>query len=213
MVPPRLNGVTTRAATDDLPHDTREHPSDLRGFGWFLLVAGAIALASSLILTAEKIHLLENPDEALSCDLSAFVSCGGVVNQWQASVFGFPNPFLGIVGFSVVVTLGVLFASGATVPRWFWAGMAAGVTFGLGMVTWLQSQSIYVIEVLCPYCMVVWAMMIPLFVVTIGQVLRQYRPDSGLTRFVVEWRVLITALWIITIVALIWFKFGETLWA
>ncbi|MFT4298546.1 MAG: vitamin K epoxide reductase family protein [Aeromicrobium sp.] len=187
--------------------------TDLRGLGIFWIVAGTIALASSLILTVEKIHLLEHPGEDLNCDISAFVSCGGVVNQWQASAFGFPNTLMGIVGFTIVVTLGVLLAAGVALPRWCWAGVAAGVTFGIGFVTWLQSQSMYVIEVLCPYCMVVWTMMIPLFVVSIGQVLRVYAPAAALTRVVTEWRVLIISLWYLAVASLIWFQFGETLWA
>ncbi len=199
----------TERAAGSAPHRT----GSLRGYGYFLIATGGVALAAALILTIEKINLLENPDQALSCDLSAFVSCGGVVNQWQASVFGFPNPLMGIVGFSIVVTLGVLLAAGTTLPRWFWGGIAAGTTFGIGFVTWLQSQSIYEIQVLCPYCMVVWTMMIPMFVVSIGQVLRQYRPDAAVTRFVNDWRVLIVALWYVAVLSLIWFQFGSRLWA
>lgn len=195
------------------PADPEADTRSLRGFGVFLLVTAGIGWLAAFILTVEKINLLKNPGEALACDISAFVSCGGVVNQAQAEVFGFPNPLLGIAGFAVVATLGVLLASGGSMPRWFWAGLQAGVLFGIGFVTWLQSQSIYVIEVLCPYCMVVWVVMIPMFVVTTGQVLRQYRPHSGVTRFVNDWRVLITALWIIAIAALIWFQFGSRLWA
>lgn len=202
----------TETDTTPAPRST-ELREGLRGYGVFLIVTGGIALASALILTIEKVHLLENPEEALACDLSAFVSCGGVVNQWQASVFGFPNPLMGIVGFTMVVLLGVLLVSRVVLPRWFWGGIAIGVTFGIGFVTWLQSQSIYDIKVLCPYCMVVWLMMIPMFVVSIGQVLTEYRPASGVTRFVNEWRVLIVALWYVVLASLIWFQFGTTLWA
>lgn len=203
--------------TDTTPRADEPHAVEpregLRGYGLFLIVTGGIALASALILTIEKVKLLENPEEALACDLSAFVSCGGVVNQWQASVFGFPNPLMGIVGFTMVVLLGVLLVSRVELPRWFWGGIAIGVTFGIGFVTWLQSQSIYDIQVLCPYCMVVWVMMIPMFVVSIGRVLAEYRPDAGVTRFVNEWRVLIVALWYVVLASLIWFQFGTTLWA
>jgi hypothetical protein len=61
--------------------------------------------------------------------------------------------------------------------------------------------------------MVVWTMMIPMFVVSIGQVLRQYRPDAAVTRFVNDWRVLIVALWYVAVLSLIWFQFGSRLWA
>ncbi len=75
----------------------------------------------------------------------------------------FPNPLLGIASFAVVTTLGVVLLTGAVLPRWVWLGLQAGVTFGVVFVHWLIYQSLYVIGALCPYCMVVWAVTIPLF--------------------------------------------------
>ena len=37
------------------------------------------------------------------------------------------------------------------------------MTFGVVFVHWLIFQSLYVIGALCPYCMVVWAVTIPIF--------------------------------------------------
>lgn len=176
-----------------------------------MLVAGAIGLICATVLTVEKIHLLKHPSEALSCDLSVFVSCGKVVDTWQASALGIPNTLIGIAAFSVVVTLGVLLAAGVTWPRWIWGGLQAGLVFGIGFVTWLQTQSLYALHVLCPYCMVVWAVMIPLFVVGTGACLQQLMPGSAVTRFVVNWRGLIIALWYLAIAAAIWFEFGAAL--
>lgn len=189
-------------ADDDTPRSDR-------GLGIFLVVSGAIALWSSLILTYDKISLLKaeasGTAKELGCDLSAFVSCSSVVSSDQSEAFGFPNTFMGIVGFSVVVTLGVLLASGVTFPRWIWGGLGLGTLFGISFVTWLQYQAIWEIGKLCPWCMVVWAMMIPMFVAVTARV-------TG-SRFLKNWTVLISALWIIAIVATIWFEFGETLWA
>jgi hypothetical protein len=81
----------------------------------------------------------------------------------QAEVFGFPNALLGIAGFAVVTTVGVAIAAVARLPRWFWFGMQAGVTLGVVFVHWLIYQSRYVIGALCPYCMIVWAVSIPVF--------------------------------------------------
>ena len=52
-----------------------------------------------------------------------------------------------------------------TLPRWYWAGLAAGTLLGTVFVHWLIFQSLYRIGALCPYCMVVWAVTIPLLVV------------------------------------------------
>ncbi|MBA4606871.1 vitamin K epoxide reductase family protein [Aeromicrobium sp. Marseille-Q0843] len=190
------------------PAEDDAHRSD-RGLGIFLVVSGAIALWSSLILTYDKISLLKaqasGTAKELNCDISAFVSCSSVISSDQSEAFGFPNTFMGVVGFSVVVTLGVLLASGVVFPRWIWVGLGLGTLFGIGFVTWLQYQAIWEIGKLCPWCMVVWAMMIPMFVAVTARV-------TG-SRFLKNWTVLISALWIIAIVATIWFEFGETLWA
>src|SRR5688572_2758644 len=93
--------------------DTTDEPTETsRGLGVFLVLAGSIGLLSAAILIIEKINLLENPKDALSCDINPFVSCGNVINTDQASAFGFPNPLIGVAGFALVVTLGVLLAAG-----------------------------------------------------------------------------------------------------
>lgn len=203
-------------ATDetDVPLDT-EHSHDTPYV--LMAIAGAIGLAAAVQLTIDKFTLLQNKidgvETALSCDFSAFVSCGGVMDSAQAEAFGFPNSIIGIVGFSVVTVLGVLFWTGAPVVRWVWTGLQLGTLFGIGFVTWLQYQSIYRLELLCPYCMVVWAVMIPLFVYVTACSLRGVAPQSPFTRFVSNWSILIVALWYIAIGSAIWFQFGERLWA
>lgn len=190
---------------------------EVRDPRWMMLVGGAVGLAAAIILTIDKVKFLTaeaaGESTALNCDLNAFVSCGGVINTDQASAFGFPNPIIGIVGFTVVLTLGVLLASGVRLPGWIWGGLQVGVLFGIGFVTWLQYQSIYEIEKLCPWCMVVWTMMIPLFVLVTARNLRAFAPGSAVTRFLSNWTLLVVVLWYVAVVAAIWFQFGENLWA
>ncbi len=190
---------------------------EVRDPRWMMLVGGAVGLAAAIILTIDKVKFLTaeaaGESTALNCDLNAFVSCGGVINTDQASAFGFPNPIIGIVGFTVVLTLGVLLASGVRLPGWIWGGLQVGVLFGIGFVTWLQYQSIYEIEKLCPWCMVVWTMMIPLFVLVTARNLRAFAPGSAVTRFLSNWTLLVVVLWYVAVIAAIWFQFGENLWA
>ncbi len=194
--------------------DTTTEPTETsRGLGVFLALAGSIGLLSAAILIIEKINLLENPKDALSCDINPFVSCGNVINTDQASVFGFPNPLMGVAGFAIVVTLGVLLAAGVRLPSFVQAGLWLGTLFGISLVTWLQYQSVYEINSLCPYCMVVWAVTIPIFVLVTAWVLRSLHPGASLTRFVNNWSVLIIVLWYVGVAAAIWFQFGDKLWA
>ncbi|NNG40538.1 vitamin K epoxide reductase family protein [Flexivirga sp. ID2601S] len=133
-----------------------------RALGWILTVCGAVGLTAAGILSIEKYRLLTNPFYAPSCNVNAAINCGTVMQSDQAAAFGFPNPYIGLVGFAVVLTIGVGVLSGARFSRWFWWGLATGVAAGLAFVGWLAVQSIVVIEALCPYCMAVWAVMLVL---------------------------------------------------
>lgn len=198
---------------DTTGDDTRES----RGLGLLLTIGGAIGLLSAAILIIEKVNYLQDKADGkptdLSCDLNAFVSCGGVINTDQASAFGFPNPIIGVAGFAVVVTIGVLVLARVKLPSIIWAGLQAGVIFGIAFVTWLQFQSIYDIGKLCPWCMVVWAVMIPIFIWVTARNLRAWHPDNPVSRVVGDWTLLINILWYVAVIAAIWFEFGENLWA
>lgn len=136
-----------------------------RGPAWLLIVGGFIAFVASFDLTIEKIKQIADPDHyKASCSISPLLDCGGVMNKAQASVFGFANSLLGITGWAVVITIGVAILAGAVFAKWFWMGLQAGVILGMVFILWLMSQSIFSIGVLCPYCMVVWTVMIPVFV-------------------------------------------------
>lgn len=130
---------------------------------YILLIGGIIGVLCAVVLTVEKINLLKNPGATLNCDLNPVVACGPVINTPQASAFGFPNPIIGLVGFGIVATVGAGLLAGATYKRWFWLCLQAGVTFGICFVLWLQYQSIFNIGALCPFCMVVWSVTIPIF--------------------------------------------------
>jgi uncharacterized membrane protein len=93
------------------------------------------------------------------------VQCGTNLGSWQGAVFGFPNPLLGISGFVAPIAVGVALLAGARFARWFWWLFNLGLAGALALVIWLIGQSIYVLSVLCPWCMLVWSVTIPLFLV------------------------------------------------
>ncbi len=204
---------TGHLETDHDFDDVEAHETpDIREPRFLLPITGAIGLIAATALTIDKIDLLQakvdGTEAALSCDISAFVSCSGVMESDQASAFGFANSIIGVIGFTVVLTLGVLVLARIALPGFVWLGLQLGVLFGIGFVTWLQVQSIYDINKLCPWCMVVWTMMIPLFVGVTARNLRAYAPASRVSRFITNWTVLIVALWYLAVAAAIWFQFG-----
>ncbi|WP_163889402.1 vitamin K epoxide reductase family protein [Mycolicibacterium hippocampi] len=178
-----------------------------RSSALWVLVAGVIGLASALTLTIEKIELLINPDYVPSCSINPVLSCGSVMITPQASLLGFPNPLIGIVSFSVVVVTGVLALAKVALPRWYWAGLAGGTLLGTVFVHWLIFQSLYRIGALCPYCMVVWAVTIPLLVVAVSIATQPQHSGSAVVRTLYTWRWSLVALWFTAVTLLILERF------
>jgi uncharacterized membrane protein len=120
---------------------------------WILIICGVIGVIASCVITAEKFELAQNPRFQPICDLNPIISCGSVMKSDQANAFGFMNTYIGLLGFPVLVTVGVGMLAGARFKRWFWIGMQAGLTFGMGFAYWLLFQSMYRIHALCPWCL------------------------------------------------------------
>jgi uncharacterized membrane protein len=137
------------------------------------VIAGAIGWFASVALLVERVQSLQDPTKNPSCDISPFVSCGALFDKWQASLFGFPNALLGVAGFVVPIVIGVGILAGAHFKNWFWRSTVIGIGIAWIFITWLFTQSIYNIGVVCPYCLVVWAATIPMWwtvlIVTIVQ--------------------------------------------
>lgn len=148
---------------------TRTRPTAL---AVWLIIAGVIGWWAAFSLTMERIHLLANPDAILGCDISPLVQCGKNLASWQGSLFGFPNPILGLTGWMAPIVVGVAILAGARFARWFWWLFEAGVTLAFVFVIWLIGQSIFVLGTLCPWCMVTWAVTIPTFYAVTLHILR-----------------------------------------
>lgn len=175
---------------------------------YLLSIGGLIGFLMSFVITLEKIELIKNPAFIPSCDISPLISCGSVMGSPQAGVFGFPNPLLGIAGFAVVITIGMAMLAGAKFKRWFWLGLQAGTIFGILFVIWLQYEAIFEIQALCPYCMVVWTVMIPIFVYTTiynlnaGHI-KTPQKLAGITGFLNNNHLNIVLVWYLIIIGLI----------
>lgn len=172
----------------------------------WVLIAGIVGLTASATLTIEKISMLRNPAYRPSCSINPVLSCGSVMVTPQASAFGFPNPLIGIAAFAVVVVTGALAVAKVELPRWYWLGLMVGTGLGAVFVHWLIFQSLYQIGALCPYCMVVWSVTIPLFVVSSTIALRSLAPNP-IARTLYTWRWSIVALWFTAVVLMILVRF------
>lgn len=128
-----------------------------------LIVTGAVGWFSAFRLTIDKILILTNPEADIDCNFTLLVQCGKNLASWQGSVFGFPNPIIGLGGFVAPIAVGVALLAGAAFARWFWITFNVGVAGALAFCIWLMTESIFDLGTLCPWCMVVWSMTILMF--------------------------------------------------
>ena len=126
-----------------------------RGTWLAMLLWSAASLVASFVLAVEAVTLAGDPDAVFNCDINAVISCGTVASSWQASVFGFPNAFLGLVTEPVVITVAVAGLAGIRFPRWFMLTAQTVYTVGLGLAYWLLYQAIFDIGAMCPWCMLI----------------------------------------------------------
>jgi hypothetical protein len=117
--------------------------------------------------------------------------------------------FIGIVAFAVIITTAMGILARARFARWYWLGLQTGVTLGFAFVVWLWSQALYAIHILCPFCMIVWAVMIPLFVwVSVRNISHGVIAlPAGPTKVIGDSGWIITALLYVAVIATIFFAF------
>lgn len=185
-----------------------------------LIIGGIIGLICSFVITNDKLQLAENPHFTPNCNLNPVISCGSVMSSSQGSLFGFPNPWIGLAAFAVLVTIGVSMLAGAKFKRWFWLGLEAGIAFGLIFAYWLLFESVYRIRALCPYCLTIDVVVITLFwYVSLYSVQEKYIVLRGrwatFVAFARKHHLDILLAWFLVLIALIlqhfWYYYGKYL--
>lgn len=134
------------------------------------ILFGITGFFASFELLTEYIKTLVEPDYLPNCNISVLVTCGPNMDSWQGSVLGFSNTIIGIAAFTIPIIIGFALFAGATFSAWFWRLYLVGLLTGYGFIHWLAYQSIFSLNTLCPWCMVVWLAMIPLWWTTVTSV-------------------------------------------
>ncbi|SED96843.1 vitamin K epoxide reductase family protein [Ruania alba] len=202
--------VATSSLGRGQPSEHEQAGGTRREYAILTIVAGVLGVLAAIELMLDYLRVLADPNYVPACDINPLVGCGMFLGSWQSSVLGIPNTVIGMVAFPVLITTGILLLVRLRLPRWYWRGLLVGATFGIGFVTWLQYQAITQIRALCPYCLVVWLVMIPFFVHTVARAMQNGSlpvPD-GVRAFVVPNRWLITVIWYLLVVAAAAFGLG-----
>jgi uncharacterized membrane protein len=135
-------------------------------FPWILIIGSLVGLVASFLLTLDTIKLVVNPEANIPCNINPFVSCKNAALSWQGEVFGFPNSILGIIAFSMLLAVGVMLFSGGRARKPLWLFVNLGTLASTLFVIWFIYQSLYNLGTLCIYCMIVWAVIWPIFLYT-----------------------------------------------
>ena len=120
-----------------------------------MIISGFIGLLTSFVLSIEAWQLAANSSARFGCDISSVLSCSAVAQTWQARILGFPNAVLGIFFEAVVLAISVAIFAGVKFPRWYMLGTNLLYTIALFFAFWLFGQSYFIIQVLCPWCLLI----------------------------------------------------------
>ncbi len=130
----------------------------------FWIIAGVIAGVVSFLLYQEYIGQLNGAEPLISCDISPFITCGPNLLSPAGNLLGFTNAILGMVLFFGPIYAGVsALAAPNGMRAWYWRVYAIFVLGGFVLVHVFAYRSIFQFGSLCPWCMIVWLMTIPLF--------------------------------------------------
>lgn len=134
-----------------------------KGYVWILLFGSTIGLIASVWQAADRVQMLKHPEASLSCNLNPVIDCTGVLSSRWASLFGFPNAFIGIAIFAMLLMAGALFVSGGKPTKAF-SRLLLGISIILILFAlWFFGMSLYVIGKVCIFCLFIWSVSVPIF--------------------------------------------------
>ena len=120
-----------------------------------MLIGAILSLVAAFVLSVEAIQLAKNPDAQLSCSINVVLNCATVGKHPTAELFGFPNSFLGLIAEPIVITVAIAGLAGIVFPRRFMFWAQIGYTLGFVFAWYLFYVSFFVIQALCPWCLLV----------------------------------------------------------
>lgn len=176
-----------------------------RGLATALAALSLVGTVASAMLLKTELAYTANPGIEPSCNINALVGCTSSMSSSQGHLFGVPNSVLGVIGYGALTLVMLVALLRGRLPRWMWVGVSAGATLAMIWIVWFLYLSVTVFHTLCPYCMVIWAVTIPVFLLAIAHTLYLYDIRSSFALFLIEQRYLLIVLvyLIVAVVALV----------
>jgi len=128
-----------------------------------ILITTLLGLLAAFILTIDAFELAKNPNAILNCSINVVINCATVANSKYSALFGFPNSIIGLIGETVFVVIAVAYLMGAKFTKHFMFGAQFAAIFALVFAISLFCISSFIIQALCPWCMLVFFSTIIMF--------------------------------------------------
>lgn len=185
-----------------------------------MLVGAVLSLIAAFVLSVEAIQIAKDPNAELSCSVNVVLNCATVAKHPSAEMWGFPNSFLGLIAEPVVITVAIAGLAGIKFPRRFMYAAQIGYTLGFIFAIYLFFTSMFVIQALCPWCLLVTASTTFVFFSITRYNIREnnlYLPKkiqkAAHTFVEKDYDKLVLGVLIVALLASIFLKYGEALFA
>ena len=185
-----------------------------------MLIGAALSLLAAFVLSVEAVQLAKNPNAQLSCSVNLVLNCATVAKHPSAELLGFPNSFFGLMAEPIVIVIAIAGLAGVVFPRRFMFGAQIGYTLGFIFAWYLFSVSFFVIQALCPWCLLVTLTTTFVFFAITRYNIREdnlYLPKQLSTKMKAlidkDYDKLLLASIVVLAIAAIFIKYGESLFA
>jgi len=120
-----------------------------------ILVGTILSLMSAFILSIDALEIAKNPGVILNCSINAIINCATVAKSSFAEIFGFPNSFIGLISQPIFITIAIAGLFGVKFPRLFMFYAQIIYTFAFIFAYYLFFIGLFIIQAVCPWCLVV----------------------------------------------------------
>lgn len=146
-------------------------PSGAMAIWW--IVAGVAGGIVSFLLYHEYIAQLRGDTPLISCSISPVVTCGPNLLSPGGNLLGFSNSVIGMVLFTGPIFAGAsALAATEGLRAWYWRTYTVFVAGAFLLVHFFAYRSVFEYSSLCPWCMIIWLVTIPLLFTVLGWTLR-----------------------------------------
>ena len=119
-----------------------------------LLFFSITGFGAAFIISFEKYLILKNPLYTPGCSINAWIDCGKVMGSQYATMFGFPNSWLGMIGWPMAWLTVLYLLTHKQLSKPFML-IAMSLTLPAVIISYIWTYlAFFEIGAICPWCIV-----------------------------------------------------------